>query len=117
MLEILFLIGAVGAIGLRAQQRGTARTPFVAAALAGWGVLLLASVAGLGMVGLILRWLWIGGVYLYLIRFTHGGAKVEDRWQCPDCRLFNDAETLVCLCGYQHPGAPEEARSQSVRDT
>jgi len=106
MLEILVLIGAAGALGSRAQQRGLSQG-YVATAMAGWAVFFVAGLAGLGFLSLILRWLWVGAVYLYIEQFAQGGARVASRWKCPDCTLFNDGGTLRCLCGYVHPDAPD----------
>ena len=68
----------------------------------GWVVFLLMSIAGIGLIGLLARWLWVGGVVLYVEK-AHGGANAGETWRCPDCRLFNDAGTLTCLCGYDNP--------------
>ncbi len=108
MLELLIFIGALSGIGSRAQQRGLNRTNQVAAAGIGWAFFFILSVTILGPVGILFRWGWIGCVYLF-IEMSHRGAKVSnDSWQCPDCRLFNDGRTLVCLCGYKHPEAPAD---------
>jgi len=106
MLEILLFIGALGGVGTRAHQRGLNRTTYVGAAALGWILFFILSVIALGPAGLFLRWGWLGAVYL-VVELSHGGAKVSDlTWQCPDCTSFNDGSTLVCLCGYRHPGAP-----------
>ncbi len=111
MLEILVFLGALGGVGARAEQRGLDRTTYVGAAAAGWVLFFILGVTALGPLGLLLRWCWVGGVFVF-VETSHGGAKVSDAsWQCPDCRLFNDGRTLVCLCGYRHPESPLEAEA------
>jgi len=41
-------------------------------------------------------------VYLF-IELAHGAKKAGDTWRCPECRLYNDPGTLVCLCGFENP--------------
>lgn len=115
MIEVLILISALGGIGVRAKQRGLSGVPYILVALLGWMILWFVGNILLGFAGLVLRWVWIGATYLYVERLTLRGAKVEDRWECPDCRLFNDGNTLRCLCGYRHPDTPE-ASVESRRD-
>jgi hypothetical protein len=54
----------------------------------------------------LLRWLWLGAVYLY-DELAHGRQRGSETWKCPDCTMFNDAGTLVCLCGYENPETAE----------
>ena len=113
MIEILLLVAASGARAVRCRPRGLRVVPYVVVATIGWLALHFAGGAissslgqpGIRFMGIAAGWLWIGAVYFQAIRFTRGGAKVEDGWQCPDCRMFNDAVTLRCLCGYVHPAA------------
>lgn len=105
MIEVLILISALGAIGVRARQRELSRVPYILVALFGWLGLWFVGQMFLGFTGLVVRWVWIGATYLYVERFTRKGAKVEELWECPECRLFNDGNTLQCLCGYTHPDA------------
>ena len=117
MIEILILISALGAIGVRARQRGLSKLPYILVALSGWILLWFVGNMFLGFSGLVLRWLWVGATYLYIERLTRSGAKVEDRWECPECRMFNDGNTLQCLCGYAHPdaaGSPVEGGGPAV---
>ncbi len=113
MLEILLFIGALGGIGTRAHQRGLNRTAHVTAAAVGWILVFILSVTALGPVGVLLRWGWLGCVYVF-VELSHGGAKVSDlSWQCPECTSFNEGSTLVCLCGYKHPEAPNGVQVSS----
>lgn len=102
MIEIIILVGAIGGIGARASQRRVDKTTAVGMAIGGWLALLLLGSLMPPPAGLFLRWLWLGGVYLF-IELAHGGKKAGDTWQCPDCTMFNDPGTLVCLCGYENP--------------
>ena len=103
MIEIILFIMAAGGIGARARQRRIDPKIATGVAIAGWAVFFLAGLVALGPVSLVLRWLWLGGVYLY-IELAHGRRRASETWQCPDCRMFNDPGTLVCLCGYENPG-------------
>ena len=91
------------AIALRAKKRGLNRWPYVLGAAAGFFILFLAAFLGLGFWALPLRWLWLGGVFVYVERYTRGGRKMSGTWQCPTCLGFNEATTLNCLCGYAQP--------------
>lgn len=102
MLELIILVGAISGIGARASQRRVDKTTAVGMAIGGWLALALLGSLMPPPAGLLLRWLWLGGVYLF-IELAHGGKKAADTWQCPDCKMFNDAGTLVCLCGYENP--------------
>ncbi len=108
MLEILILVGVLAGVGNRAHQRGLDKSTYVAIAATGWAVFFVLTLVALGPLGLFLRWSWVGGVWLFM-ESSHGGAKVsEQSWQCPDCRMYNDGGTLICLCGYKHENAPDE---------
>jgi hypothetical protein len=102
VLEIFILIVVLGGLGSRATQRRLDRTLVIGTAAVGWVVILFVSAFALGPAGIILRWLWLGGVFLY-VENSHGGVTVGDTWQCLDCRMFNDGGTLTCLCGYANP--------------
>lgn len=106
MLEILVFISALGGLGARIQQRGLSKSKYIAIAATGWLFFLTLGLLYLGPIALPLRWGWILVIYAF-IEMTHSGAKVsEETWRCPDCQLFNESRTLVCLCGYKHPEAP-----------
>ncbi len=102
MLELILLVGALGGIGARARQRRVNKTGAVATAFGGWLAISLAQTVMPQPAGLLLRWLWVGAVYL-VIELAHGAKKAADTWQCPECTLFNDRGTLICLCGYENP--------------
>jgi len=102
MIEILALIAAVGGIGTRAKQRRVNEWVAGSLAVGGWVILLVVGNAVFGAGAVILRWLWVGAVYLF-IELAHGAKKAGDTWRCPECRLYNDPGTLVCLCGFENP--------------
>jgi hypothetical protein len=105
MLEILAFIGILSAIGSRARQRGATNHIFVITTGVGFIVLYLLSIAILGYIGFLLRWLWLGIMFIGVKHATARGRKVEESWRCPDCTMFNDSSTLRCLCGYTHHDA------------
>jgi hypothetical protein len=101
LVEILtFALAVVPAISTRAKQRGAWWVPYTTAAVVGYTVIYL---LGLGWSGLLLRWLWVGVVYLVVEFLSAFGRKSAGTWQCPDCLMFNDARTLRCLCGHPCP--------------
>jgi hypothetical protein len=108
MLEIILFIFALGGLGARAQQRRVDRSFAVTIAAIGWIVFFLAGLLVLGPIGLVVRWLWVGAVYLF-IELAHGRRRSSDTWKCPDCTMFNDPGTLVCLCGYENPETADTA--------
>ena len=102
VLEIVLFTAAIGAIGARAHQRRVSRRAAVATGVTGWGVFFVLGILGLGAIGLVLRWLWLGAVYLY-VEWAPGRKRGSATWQCPECTMFNDPGTLTCLCGYENP--------------
>ena len=103
MLEILaFFLIVVPAVAVRAKQRGVSKTPYVTAMIAGFVLFLLLGLVGLGYVAMALRWAWVGGVFMFVEFLTNRGRKASGTWQCPNCQMFNDLRTVVCLCGTSH---------------
>lgn len=91
------------AIAYRAQRRGVNKWLYVTLAAVGFVALGLTSRLGLGLWAVLLRWMWVGGVLVYVVRFTRGGRQMRGNWQCPTCLAFNDPTTLKCTCGYSQP--------------
>ncbi len=103
MIEIFILIGVLIAMSNRQKQRAV-ESSYVAVAGMGFGLLLLAGIS-IGPIALVLRWMWVGGCYWALENLSQEGQMIGETWKCPDCLQYNEPETLVCLCGYQHPEA------------
>lgn len=104
MVELVILIVSLGGIGNRARQRGMSAAAVNTVAAVGWIAFFFGG-ASIGPASFLFRWMWVVGVYVF-VEMSNGGASIGESWQCPDCRLFNDSGTLICLCGYKHPEAP-----------
>lgn len=116
MIEILVVVlVTLPAIGFRAQQRGVSKVVYVSIAAVGYGVFLI--LLGAGLTGLLLRWGWLGTVWLFLEFFANRGRKTGGTWQCPNCLVFQDARTLVCGCGYAHPDSGRIDSPSADQDT
>jgi len=103
MLELAaFFLIVVPALAVRAKQRGVNKIPYMTAAIAGFVVFLVLGLLGLGIVALVLRWMWVGGVFLVVEFLTNRGRKASGTWQCPNCLMFNGLRTLSCLCGTRY---------------
>ena len=100
MLEIVIFIVAMSLLAKQAKQRAIPAAPVILLTSVGFGIALL-----IGPVGIILRWLVVIVAFVCVQFLTHVGQAIGESWQCPDCRMYNDPETLRCLCGYQHPDA------------
>ena len=84
MLELVgFFLIVVPALALRAQQRGVNRAPYVVALIVGFAVFWVLSLLGLGLAAVVLRWIWVGGVFLVVEFLTNRGRKAAGTWQCP----------------------------------
>jgi hypothetical protein len=118
MLELMaFFLIVVPAIAVRAKQRGVNRIPYVSAAIVGFLLFLILGFLGLGVVALVLRWIWVGGVYLVVEFLANRGRKASGTWQCPSCKMFNDLRTLSCLCGTTHESTVTSARDPQAHNT
>lgn len=101
MIGLIILVGAIAGIGTRASQSHVDKTTAVGMAIGGWLALMLLGALMPPSAGLVLRWLWLGALYLF-IELAHGGSKASGTWRCPERTMFNDPGTLVCLCGYEN---------------
>ena len=105
MIEILLLIGAVGAISSFARGRGG--SPRAWGALAAFGyvaTLLIGSIVTSGQSPFavaIAAWGWIGAIAVYT-RFVLGQGQngPSGSWSCPECKVMNRSYALQCdACG------------------
>ena len=115
MLELAaFFLIVVPAIAVRAKQRGVSKTLYVSVAIAGFVLFMLLGFLGVGITSVLLRWAWVGGVYLFLEFLANRGRKATGTWQCPSCQMFNDLRTLKCLCGTTHDDAVTAQEDQGL---
>jgi len=102
MIEIIALLIVLGAFHETAKRRSVKGWPFIAVAVVGW--LLLRTLAPLIVPpgpDVLLAWGWVGLTYVFIFLIGGGGRRMNDSWQCPECRFYNTPATLVCLCGYK----------------
>ena len=105
MIELLFLIGAMGAINEIAKKRGASGWPYVVAGVLGWFFAGTISAAALGPgPNIFFAWGWVGLCYAAVFLLTGDGRRLPSSWQCPQCRMFNDPTTLICPCGQPAEG-------------
>jgi len=110
MIEFIFLLSAFGTFHETAKRRGVKGWPFIAVGFSGWLLLSILSplVVGAGP-HIFLAWGWIGLTYVSIFLIGGGGRRMKASWQCPECRCYNSASTLVCLCGYNPAGVEKAA--------
>ena len=108
MLELVgFFFLVVPALALRAQQRDVNKVSYVVALIGGFASFSFLGLLGLGLAAVVLRWIWIGGVFLVVEFLTNRGRKAAGTWQCSNCRMFNDLRTLKCGCGTRYEPPPD----------
>jgi hypothetical protein len=107
MLELVALLIVFGAFLDTAKRRGTKGWPFVVAGIVGY---LVFNTVGYAVVGhganLFFGFGWLGLVYLSIFQIGGKGRSMPGTWRCPECRLFNPPDTIVCPCGFDTSGVP-----------
>ena len=102
LFEIFAIFVAVGAIATLARGRGASPVVMGSIAAVGW---VLIKYGGLFFLRsgeyayplMLAAWIWVALVGGY-VRFVVGASrpKPDGRWNCANCRFFNEASSVIC---------------------
>jgi hypothetical protein len=125
MLEIVFLIIALTAIGWYARIRGGSPVIWPLIAGAGFAFFFIFGpilfppppyeTFSLGQ--LLMKWGWIVAVF-FIVRFGLGRGKVKPggKWVCPKCMFLNSELAIVCeMCKARYTEPKEEETNETSK--